>query len=60
MSKVKQLITTSHLSRFKPCLGSLLLPVAVVRLHVGYLHAVGWGEVLWKLMTPVAAIMEGV
>ena len=25
-------------------IGSMLLPVAVIRLHVGDLHAVDWGE----------------
>ena len=35
---------------------SLLLPVAVDRLHVGDLHAVGWGEGPWALVTQVKAI----
>ena len=30
-----------------------LLPVAVVKLHDGELHAVGWGEGPWALVTPV-------
>ena len=37
-----------------------LLPVTVIRLHVGDLHAVGWGEGLWALVTPVKAIRVGV
>ena len=35
-----------------------LLPVAVVRLPEGALHAVGWGEGPWALVTP--AIRLGV
>ena len=34
----------------------MLLPVAVIRLHDGDLHAVGWGEGPWALVTPVKAI----
>ena len=37
-----------------------LLPVAVVKLHDGNLHAVGWGEGPWALVTPVKAIRVGV
>ena len=37
-----------------------LLPVAVIRLHVGGLNAVGWGKGPWALVTPVRAIRVGV
>ena len=37
-----------------------LLPVAVKRLHVGDLHAVGWGEDPRALVTLVKAIRAGV
>ena len=37
-----------------------LLPVAVIRLHVGGLYAVGWGEDPRALVTPVKAIRVGV
>ena len=37
-----------------------LLPVAVVELHDGDLHAVGWGEGPLALVTPVKAIRVGV
>ena len=36
-----------------------MLPVAVVRLYVGVLHAIGWGEGPWALVTPVEAIRLG-
>ena len=36
-----------------------LLPVAVVKQHDGDLHAVGWGEGPWALVTPVKAIRVG-
>ena len=34
--------------------------VAVGRLHVGDIHAVGWGEGPWALVSPVKAIRVGV
>ena len=37
-----------------------LYPVAVVKLHDGNLHAVGWGEGPGALVTPVKAIRVGV
>ena len=37
-----------------------LLPVAVVKLHDGHLHAVDWGEGPWAFVTPVKAIRVGV
>ena len=37
-----------------------LLPVAVVKLHNGGLHAVGWGEGPRVLVAPVTAIKVGV
>ena len=37
-----------------------LLPVAVVRQHVGDLHAVGWGEGPIALVIPVKAIRMGI
>ena len=37
-----------------------LLPVEVIRLHVGDLHAVGWGHGgPWALATPVKAVRVG-
>ena len=36
-----------------------LLPVVVVRLHDGDLHAVGWGEGSRAFVTPVKAISVG-
>ena len=47
-------------SRFEPFLWVWLLPVAVIRIHVGDLHAVDWGEGPWALVTPVKAIWVGV
>ena len=41
-------------------LGARLLPVAVVKLHDGDLHAVGWGEGPCALVTPVKPIRVGV
>ena len=35
-----------------------LLPVAAVRLYVEDLHAVGWDEGPWSLVTPVKANSE--
>ena len=48
-------------SRFKLCLRTWLLGylVAVERLHVEDLHAVGWVEGHWSLVTPVRAISCG-
>ena len=37
-----------------------MLPVVVIRLHVGDLHAVGWDEGPTALATPVKAIRVGV
>ena len=45
-------------SRFKPFLRpAYILPVEVVRLNIGGLHAVGWGEGPRVLATPEKAIM---
>ena len=38
----------------------LLAVVVVISLHVGDLHAVGWSEGPWALVTPVKAIRVGV
>ena len=47
------------LDRFKPCLPKAwLFYVADIKLHVGDLHAVGWGEGLWELMTPVKSYLS--
>ena len=37
-------------------IGSWLLTVTIIRLNVGDLHAVGWGEGPYTLVTLVAAI----
>ena len=39
---------------------SLITSFAVVKLHDWDLHAVGWGEGPWVLVTPVKAIRVGV
>ena len=57
-----RLLTKSHLlTSITHIIGQTLpwawlLPVAVVRLHVGDLHAVGWSEDPWAFVTPVKAI----
>ena len=40
-------------------IGHWLLPVVVVRLHVGDLNVVGWGEGPWALVTPAKIIWVG-
>ena len=44
----------------QPCFVAWLLPVAVVKLHDGDLHVVGWGEGPLALVTPVKPIWVGV
>ena len=36
-----------------------LLPVSVIRLHAEDLHAVGWGDGPWAMLTPVKVILLG-